>query len=60
MQPSRGGRVGRHGGVGADAARSDEGTDDGMKMGSRGQPGTAAGRRTTGETEAMGPGWLAQ
>lgn len=49
--------MGRHGG-GADAARSDKGTDDGMKMGSlRGcQEQPVDKRKTVGETDGDGAG----
>lgn len=54
--PGRSGRdgVGRHRG-GADTARSDKGTDDGMKMGS---PGSTNGGQW--ETDGDGAGWLVQ
>lgn len=59
QDPDRSGkdRAGRHRG-GADTARSDKGTDDGMKMGSLGGlPGAASGQRTVGDRWRWG--WVA-
>lgn len=64
QDPDRSGkdRAGRHRG-GADTARSDKGTDDGMKMGSLGGlPGAASGQtEDSGRQMAMGlGGWCSE